>query len=64
MKQQQTKPFYKKQHHEYLLSLDKSKDLDSIGFYLSEHLRVPGGYWTINGLACLNELTSIEADKK
>ena len=37
------------------MMLDKSKDLDSIGYYLSEHLRIGGGYWTINALACIKE---------
>jgi geranylgeranyl transferase type-2 subunit beta len=41
------------------MALDKSKDLESIGFYLSEHLKVAGGYWTINALACLNSLDDI-----
>jgi geranylgeranyl transferase type-2 subunit beta len=41
------------------MSLDKSRDLDSIGYYLSEHLRVSGGYWTFNGLACLGKLDQI-----
>lgn len=43
----------------YLMALDKSKDLDSIGYYLSEHLKVAGGYWTINAIACLNMLEEI-----
>ncbi len=46
------------------MALDKSKDLDSIGYYLSEHLRLPGAYWTINSLACLNQLTTITQEKK
>lgn len=46
------------------MALDKSKDLDSIGYYLSEHLRVAGGYWTINSLACLGKLDLIPVEKK
>lgn len=46
--------FLKDKHINYLLSLDKSKDIDSIGYYLTEHLRVAGCYWTINSLFCLN----------
>jgi geranylgeranyl transferase type-2 subunit beta len=46
------------------MSLDKSKDLDSIGSYLSEHLKVAGGYWTLNALSCLGLLNEIPQDKK
>lgn len=46
------------------MALDKSKDLDSIGYYLSEHLRVAGGYWTLNALSCLNKLNYITSEKK
>ena len=46
--------FYREKHIAYLMSLDKSKDLDSIGYYLTDHLRVAGAYWTLNSLECLN----------
>lgn len=46
------------------MALDKSKDIDSIGFYLSEHLKVAGGYWTINAIACLDKLDEISEEKK
>lgn len=46
------------------MALDKSKDLDSIGYYLTEHLRVGGGYWTINSIACLGMINLIPQDKK
>jgi len=46
------------------MALDKSKDLDSIGYYLTEHLRVAGGYWTINSLACLGMLDLILPEKR
>ena len=46
-------PFYHSAHTNYLLSLEKSKDLDSIGYYLTEHLRVAGGYWSLTALSTL-----------
>jgi geranylgeranyl transferase type-2 subunit beta len=46
------------------MQLDKSKDLDSIGYYLTEHLRVAGGYWTLNALACLGMLDRVPAEKR
>lgn len=50
---QTKKEFLRKQHETYLISLEKSKDLDSIGYYLTEHLRIGGAYWSLNALACL-----------
>jgi len=44
--------FFHKIHGKYLLGLDKSKDLDSIGYYLTEHLRMGGGYWTLFAIEC------------
>ncbi len=44
------------------MSLDKNKDIDSIGYYLTEHLRVAGAYWTLTGLACIGE--TVKEDKK
>ena len=44
---------YKDSHMKYVLDLEKSKDLDSIGFYLTEHLRVSGCYWSIGSLYAL-----------
>jgi len=35
------------------LELDNSKDIEAIGYYLTDHLRVPGAYWTLNAIACL-----------
>ena len=46
-------PFFVKQHTKYLLQLDKSKDIDSIGYYLTEHIRMGGAYWCINALFTL-----------
>lgn len=34
-----------------MLALDNSKDLYSIGKYLTEHLKVAGGYWSLTSLA-------------
>jgi len=36
--------FFRKKHIEYLLALDENEDLDSIGFYLTEHIRMGGAY--------------------
>jgi geranylgeranyl transferase type-2 subunit beta len=47
--------FYREQHNQYLLALDNSKDLYSIGKYLTEHLKVAGGYWSLTSLAALQE---------
>jgi geranylgeranyl transferase type-2 subunit beta len=35
--------------------LDSSKDLNSIGKYLTEHLKVSGAYWSLTSLAALNQ---------
>lgn len=40
-------------HKKYLLNLEKSKTLHSIGSYMTEHLRMGGGYWTITSLICM-----------
>ena len=47
--------FLRSLHEEYLLSLENSKDLDSIGYYLTEHLRVGGAYWSLTALFCLKK---------
>ena len=49
----ENKLFYKPQHIEYVLGLEDSKDLYSIGKYLTEHLKIAGGYWSLTGLAAL-----------
>lgn len=35
------------------MALENSKDLYSIGKYLTEHLKVAGGYWSLTALAAL-----------
>jgi len=35
------------------LALDEDKDLDSIGFFLTEHIRMGGAYWCLNALYAL-----------
>lgn len=45
--------FVRKQHIEYLLALDQSKDVQSIGMYLRNHLKVAGGYWCLTSLEVL-----------
>ncbi len=42
-------------HEKYLLELENSKDLESIGYYLTEHLRVGGAYWSLTALACIKK---------
>ena len=44
------------------MNLEKSKDLDSIGYYLTEHLRVAGAYWSLTALECLK--IKISEEKK
>ena len=51
----QTVEFYRPQHVEYLLALENSKDLYSIGKYLTEHLKVAGGYWSLTSLAAIQQ---------
>jgi geranylgeranyl transferase type-2 subunit beta len=46
--------FYRDNHLKYVLSLENSKDLHSIGKYLTEHLKVAGGYWSLTSIATLN----------
>jgi len=47
--------FYREKHTPYLFGLDNSKDLYSVGKYLTEHLKVAGGYWSLTSLAALKE---------
>ena len=57
-------PFLTSQHLSYILSLEKSKDLDSIGHYLTEHLRVAGGYWSLCSLSLFShQLSSSKKDE-
>lgn len=46
--------FYRDQHLKYTLGLENSKDLHSIGKYLTEHLKVAGGYWSLTSISALN----------
>lgn len=45
--------FYKQKHVDYCLKQDETKDLQAIGYYLREHLKVSGGYWTLTALEAL-----------
>jgi len=47
-----------------LLELDEDKDLDSIGFYLTEHIRMGGAYWCLNALYALQIAIPLEKRKK
>lgn len=55
--------FCRQQHVEYLLALDKSKDVDTIGMYLRNHLKIAGGYWCLTSLATLKVRYRIIADR-
>jgi geranylgeranyl transferase type-2 subunit beta len=46
------------------LALDNSKDLYSIGKYLTEHLKVAGGYWSLTSLAALQHPLGEERTEK
>lgn len=52
--------FIRQKHVDYVLALEDSKDLYSIGKYLTEHLKVAGGYWSLTGLAALKHQLSAE----
>ena len=47
-----------KNHEKYLLDLEKQNDIETIGYYLTEHLRVAGAYWTLTALSCLRSKIS------
>jgi len=47
--------FHRKEHTAYVFALEDSKDLYSIGKYLTEHLKMAGGYWSLNILYVLKE---------
>lgn len=53
MQPEQPANFIRNKHIEYILALEDSKDLYSIGKYLTEHLKIAGGYWSLTGLAAL-----------
>ena len=46
------------------MALDNSKDLYSIGKYLTEHLKVAGGYWSLTALASLQSVLPAEKEKE
>lgn len=48
--------FAPEKHHSYLQSLDTTLDKFAIGFYSSEHLKLPGAYWCISALSTLGKL--------
>ena len=57
-----TKEFFREKHVEYLLALDKSKDVESIGMFLRNHLKVAGGYWCLSSLEVLKVHTALTSD--
>ena len=55
--------FVKERHIEYLLKLEKSSDLESIGNYLTSHLKMGGAYWSLGSLYLLKvELSDEQKD--
>lgn len=48
--------FAPEKHHKYLLGLDTTLDKFAIGFYSSEHLKLPGAYWCCSALSTLGQL--------
>jgi geranylgeranyl transferase type-2 subunit beta len=42
----------------YLIQLDKTKDLEAIGFYTNEYLKIAALYWGISALNLLNKLSA------
>jgi len=53
---EEVKEFVPLLHQKYLEALDKTKDVDSIGFFTNEHLKLPGGYWCVGALSILDKV--------
>lgn len=53
-KQQTDPPFTRLEHLKYLYKLDSSADIDAIGHYTNEHLKLPGAYWCIGAIKLLD----------
>lgn len=54
--------FAPEKHLKYLTSLDTTTDKFAIGFYSSEHLKLPGAYWCISALSTLDKLPDPKRD--
>lgn len=50
-------------HLSYILSLNKTKDSDAIGYYSNEYLKIAAFYWGIGALSCLNKVDSLNKDE-
>ena len=50
-------------HNTYLINLDSTKDQYAIGFFMNEHLKLPGAYWCISALNLLNKLNDDRKDE-
>ena len=48
-----TDKFIPKKHEEYCLNLDNTNDLEAIGYFLRDHLKLSGGYWCLTALQTL-----------
>lgn len=48
--------FVAEKHDTYLRSLDSTKDQYAIGYFMNEHLKLPGAYWWITALNVLGKL--------
>lgn len=55
--------FVTDKHEQYLLKLDSTHDQYAIGFFMNEHLKLPGAYWCISALNLLNKLDDKRKDE-
>lgn len=55
--------FVAEKHYNYLLNLDSTKDQYAIGFFMNEHLKLPGAYWCISALSLLDKLDDKRKDE-
>lgn len=46
--------FMREKHEKYCLELDKTQDLEAIGYFLRDHLKIAGGYWCLTALETLS----------
>ncbi|CAI2376423.1 unnamed protein product [Moneuplotes crassus] len=58
-----TEEFVEELHNTYLLSLNDTKDQYAIGFFMNDHLKLPGAYWCITALNLLDKLNGQRKDE-
>lgn len=51
---------YKDLHLKYLLNLDKTNDLDAIGYHTNEYLKMGAFYWGIGAVSCLESMNELK----